>query len=40
MNWLLQLPEIEVNTADKRKRTPLHNAVWGCAGGRLGKKMG
>ena len=40
MKYLLSLPTIDIDKQDNRGRTALHNAVWGCAGGRLGKKMG
>ncbi|CAG9335754.1 unnamed protein product [Blepharisma stoltei] len=40
IKYLLKIPEIQLNTPDGKLRTPLHNAVWGCAGGRLHKKMG
>lgn len=40
LKFLIEIPGIEIDTPDARGRTPLHNAVWGCAGGRLGKKMG
>lgn len=36
---LLSRPEILINERDGNGRTPLHNAVWGEFGGRLGKKM-
>lgn len=36
---LLKLPGINVDIPDNRGRTPLHNAVWGDAGGRIGKKL-
>lgn len=38
--YLLRLENINVDIKDKNGRTALHNAVWGCAGGREGRKMG
>jgi ankyrin repeat protein len=35
---LLTLDNIDMNQADVNKRTPIHNAVWGQYGGRMGKK--
>ena len=35
---LLKIPNIDLQSADNNKRTPLHNAVWGENGGRIGKK--
>ena len=40
LRHLLQIPGIDIEISDKRGRTPLHNAVWGSAGGREGRKMG
>lgn len=36
---LLESPKILLETLDSKGRTPLHNACWGCTGGRLGKKL-
>ena len=38
--YLLKLENINVDIKDKNGRTALHNAVWGCAGGREGRNMG
>jgi ankyrin repeat protein len=35
---LLKIPGLNLNSIDTNDRTPLHNAVWGENGGRLGKK--
>lgn len=40
ISFLLTIPGIMLDVHDKRGRTALHNAVWGCAGGREGRKMG
>jgi ankyrin repeat protein len=40
LTYLLNIPGLEIDTPDKRGRAPLHNAVWGSAGGREGRKMG
>lgn len=40
VKYLLSLPGIEVEHQDNRGRTALHNAVWGPAGGRDGKRVG
>jgi ankyrin repeat protein len=40
MRYLLKLKNIQIEVKDKNGRTALHNAVWGSAGGREGKKMG
>jgi ankyrin repeat protein len=36
---LLQVPGIDFNQRDQNMRAPIHNAVWGANGGRLGKKV-
>jgi ankyrin repeat protein len=36
---LVKLPQIKINEGDKNGRYPLHNAVWGSSGGRMGKKI-
>ncbi|CAG9323124.1 unnamed protein product [Blepharisma stoltei] len=36
---LLKVPSIDVDIPDSKGRTALHNAIWGPAGGRSGKKM-
>ena len=38
--YLLSIPTINIDIKDTRGRTALHNAVWGSAGGREGRKMG
>ena len=40
IKFLLSIPTIDVDIKDTRGRTALHNAVWGSAGGREGRKMG
>lgn len=35
---LIQQKDIDINRQDVGKRSALHNACWGSAGGRLGKK--
>lgn len=40
LTHLLKIPGILIDIPDKRGRTALHNAVWGSAGGREGRKMG
>eukprot|EP00344_Euplotes_crassus_P011592 CAMPEP_0197006716 /NCGR_PEP_ID=MMETSP1380-20130617/36669_1 /TAXON_ID=5936 /ORGANISM="Euplotes crassus, Strain CT5" /LENGTH=143 /DNA_ID=CAMNT_0042426423 /DNA_START=226 /DNA_END=654 /DNA_ORIENTATION=+ len=37
---LLETGKIDIDVKDNHGRTALHNAVWGSAGGRLGKKCG
>jgi len=36
---LVKLPNIQINKPDRNGRYPIHNAVWGVNGGRLGKKV-
>jgi ankyrin repeat protein len=36
---LLKVPGIDIDQQDTNSRAPIHNAVWGANGGRLGKKV-
>ena len=38
VNRLLKIPNLNLNSYDGNERSPLHNAVWGENGGRIGKK--